>query len=119
MAPHAALQVAFLQFLGDVMSGKLRLTSLPLPRIGITVIVEAAVVIAILVLDREQMAALQCYRDQQDERTRSFFHGAFQGMTLRSTSRKRVEVMTPRSPMVTMPTNIASTCKSSQDDQMR
>src|SRR5712691_8684773 len=46
-------------------------------------------------------------------------HSCFQGMTLRSISWNSTEVMSPRMPMVTMPTNMMSTCRSSHEFQIR
>jgi hypothetical protein len=48
-------------------------------------------------------------------------HGycAFHGTAQRSISWNNTEVIRPRMPMVTMPTNITSTCRSSHEFQMR
>ena len=44
---------------------------------------------------------------------------AFHGTTLRSISWNAAEVMRPRMPMVTMPTNMVSTCRSSHEFLIR
>ena len=46
-------------------------------------------------------------------------HSAFHGMTLRSISWNSADVMRPRMPTVTMPTNMMSTCSSSHEFQIR
>src|SRR5690348_13920037 len=90
-----------------------------LPHVLVAVIEETAIGIAVFIRNLEEAAACEGESGQQDREPDDLFHGAFHGMTLRSSSRNSVEVMTPRSPMVTMPTNMASTCSNSQDDQMR
>ncbi len=49
----------------------------------------------------------------------SFVYSAFQGMTLRSISCSTADVIRPRMPMVTMPQNMMSTCRSSHEFQIR
>jgi len=46
-------------------------------------------------------------------------HSVFHGTALRSISWNRTEVISPRTPMVTMPTNMTSTCSSSHEFQIR
>ena len=48
-----------------------------------------------------------------------FNHSAFQGITLRSISCSSAELISPRIPMVTMPQNMMSTCRSSHEFQIR
>ena len=56
-----------------------------------------------------------CLRGEEGASAHSVFHGT----ALRSISWNTTEVISPRMPMVTIPTNMMSTCSSSQEFQIR
>ena len=56
-----------------------------------------------------------CLRGEE----RASAHSVFHGTALRSISWNTTEVISPRMPMVTIPTNMMSTCSSSQEFQIR
>src|SRR5690242_13415269 len=116
VTPHAALHPALALRRRRLDKAGSGLATRQLPEILIAEIRQPAIGVAVLVRNLEEAAA----REKEEDRERNgVFHGAFHGMTLRSSSRNSVEVMTPSSPMVTMPTNMASTWSNSQEDQIR